>query len=328
MTKREIIAQLEAEYAERRRQNEAARDRRTDEAFRADPEILRLRTENASLAVQAMRKIMARRGDAKMIGEEMKQKGIANNRMIRERLAALGYPENHLELQYTCPVCEDRGYIGDVNPRMCECFEKQLMQRMFSDTGVGGEESERFETFNEAFVPNEVIEGRKYTQRFLAKKVCQAAEKYADSYPDTAKPNLVLMGNSGLGKTFMINAITARLIERGHEPVKVTAPRLFEAMRRQHYYGVEGEDAISRYVNAPVLLIDDLGTEPLMKNITVEYLYLILSERFAARRHTVIATNLMPEELKERYFERVSSRILDRNLGDVYLLEGKDLRIR
>lgn len=327
MTRREIIAQLEAEYAERRRENEAARERRTDEAFRADPEILRLRTQNASLAVQAMRRIMARRGDAKQIGEEMKQQGIANNRMIRERLATLGYPEDYLELQYACPVCQDRGYIGDVNPRMCECFEKQLLQRMFTDT-VGSEAGERFETFNENFVPDEIIEGRKYSQRFLAKKVRQAAEKYADSYPNTAKPNFIMMGNSGLGKTFMLNAIAARLIERGYAPTKVTAPRLFEAMRRQHFYGVEGEDALSQYIQTPVLLIDDLGTEPMMKNITVEYLYLILSERFAAHKHTVIATNLMPEELKERYFERISSRILDRNLGDIYLLEGKDLRRR
>lgn len=328
MTRREIIAQLEAEYAEQRRQNDAALEQRTEEAFRADPEILRLRTENASLAVWAMRRIMANGGDARAIGEEMKQKGLANNREIRRRLVEKGFAENHMELQFRCSECRDMGYIGDVNPRMCACFEKQLMQRMFSDTGIDPAARERFENFDENFVPNEIIEGRKYSQRYLAKKVCQMAEKYADSYPDTAKPNMVLMGNSGLGKTFMLNAIAARLIERGYAPTKVTAHRLFEAMRRQHFGAMEGDDSMSQYINAPVLLIDDLGSEPLMKNITVEYLYLLLNERFAARRHTVIATNLMPDEIKARYFERVASRILDRQLGDVFLLEGKDLRIR
>ena len=328
MTRREIIAQLEAEYAELRRKNEAAQQQRTEEVFRADPEILRLRTENASLAVQAMRRIMADRTAAKAVGEEMKRRGIENNRQIRQRLTAMGKPEDYLEIQYSCPKCQDTGYIGDANPRMCECFEKQLMQRMFSDSGIDGAGRERFETFDEKFVPNEPIEGKKYTQRFLAKKICQMAEQYANSYPNTAKPNMVLMGNSGLGKTFLINAMAARLIERGFAPLKVTAHRLFEAMRRQHFGAMEGDDSLRQYIDAPVLLIDDLGSEPLMKNITVEYLYLLLNERFAARRHTVIATNLMPDELKARYFERVASRILDRQLGDVFLLEGKDLRIR
>ena len=328
MTRREIIAQLETEYADQRRKNEAALEQRTDEAFRADPEILRLRTENASLAVTAMRKIMANGGNAKAIGEEMKRKGIANNQEIRRRLVAKGFPEDYMELQYRCSECQDKGYIGDINPRMCACFEQQLLQRMFSDTGIDAASRERFETFDETFVPNDIIEGRKYSQRYLAKKVCQMAETYANAYPNTLKPNMILMGNSGLGKTFMLNAIAARLIERGHAPVKVTAHRLFEAMRRQHFGAMEGDDSMSQYINAPILLIDDLGSEPLMKNITVEYLYMLLNERFAARRHTVIATNLMPDELRERYFERISSRILDRNLGDIILLEGKDLRRR
>jgi hypothetical protein len=32
----------------------------------------------------------------------------------------------------------------------------------------------------------------------------------------------------------------------------------------------------------------------MLNNITVEYLFTLLSERIAARRHTVIATNLLP----------------------------------
>ena len=32
-------------------------------------------------------------------------------------------------------------------------------------------------------------------------------------------------------------------------------------------------------IDAPLLLIDDLGTEPMMRNITVEYLFTLLNER-------------------------------------------------
>ena len=79
-------------------------------------------------------------------------------------------------------------------------------------------------------------------------------------------------------------------------------------------------------LSVPLLLIDDLGSEPMMRNITVEYLFTLLNERMAARRHTVIATNLSPLQLQEIYGERVSSRLLDRTRCATMRLEGKDLR--
>ena len=63
-----------------------------------------------------------------------------------------------------------------------------------------------------------------------------------------------------------------------------------------------------------------------MRNITVEYLFTLLNERAAARRHTVICTNLNPAELRERYGERVGSRLLDQTLCAAVQLKGKDLR--
>ena len=76
----------------------------------------------------------------------------------------------------------------------------------------------------------------------------------------------------------------------------------------------------------PMLLIDDLGTEPMMRNITVEYLFTLLNERAAAKRHTVVATNLTPTQLRERYGERVASRLLDKTCTAPVLFTGKDLR--
>ena len=64
----------------------------------------------------------------------------------------------------------------------------------------------------------------------------------------------------------------------------------------------------------------------MMRNITIEYLFTLLNERIAARRHTVIATNLTPAQRKERYGERVASRLLDRSLWGAVQLRGKDLR--
>ena len=116
------------------------------------------------------------------------------------------------------------------------------------------------------------------------------------------------------------------LFRSGFPAVRVTAFRLFETMRRQHVGGDEDFDGFSELIEAPLLLIDDLGTEPMMRNITVEYLFTLLNERMAARRHTVVATNLTLVQIKERYGERVASRLLDKGACRIIQLKGKDLR--
>ena len=115
-------------------------------------------------------------------------------------------------------------------------------------------------------------------------------------------------------------------MDRGLSAVRITAFRMFEAMRQQHVGNDDQFDGFTSLIDAPLLLIDDLGTEPMMRNITVEYLFTLLNERAAARRHTVVATNLTPVQLQERYGERVSSRLLDRSVCGAILLKGKDLR--
>jgi DNA replication protein DnaC len=66
----------------------------------------------------------------------------------------------------------------------------------------------------------------------------------------------------------------------------------------------------------------------MLRNVTVEYLFTLLNERCAQRKHTVIATNLSPSQLQERYGERVSSRLLDNARCALIAMRGKDLRLQ
>ena len=156
-----------------------------------------------------------------------------------------------------------------------------------------------------------------------ARNLCQ---QYADGFPDTEYRNLLLTGPGGLGKTFLLNCVFERVTSRGFSAVRITAFRMFEAMRQQHVGNDDKYDGFSALIEVPLLLIDDLGTEPMMRNITIEYLFTLLNERIAAKRHTVVATNLTPLQLKERYGERVASRLLDKSLWAAVQRKGKDLR--
>ena len=97
-------------------------------------------------------------------------------------------------------------------------------------------------------------------------------------------------------------------------------------MRLKHIGAQEEAQGFEELIQTPILVIDDLGTEPMLRNITVEYLFTLLNERCAAGRATLIATNLSPAELKERYGERVASRLLDRSRCVTVRMAGADLR--
>ena len=322
MTRSEHIRALMEEYARQRAADEDALDARIAGAEARDPEIARLRQDNVSLALNTMRNILSlpTQEARAAAAEDMRRRGVANNAELRRRLKALGLQEDYLEMQYRCPVCRDTGYVGDAPSRFCECFEARLRARRHEDGSMAGVDEQCFERFDLTRFPE--ADGQR-SQMVAARRIC---EEYADQFPEGRFRNLLLTGAGGLGKTFLLNCIYARVMDRGLSAVRVTAFRMFEAMRQQHVGNDDQFDGFTSLIDAPLLLIDDLGTEPMMRNITVEYLFTLLNERAAARRHTVVATNLTPVQLQERYGERVSSRLLDRSACGAILLKGKDLR--
>ena len=68
-------------------------------------------------------------------------------------------------------------------------------------------------------------------------------------------------------------------------------------------------------MDTDVLMIDDMGVEPLMENITIVQWFNLINERQLRGKGTVISTNLNVEELRRRYTERITSRLLDGKLG-------------
>ena len=76
--------------------------------------------------------------------------------------------------------------------------------------------------------------------------------------------------------------------------------------------------------NRDLLIIDDLGTE-LSNTFTNSMLYTCINERQLHGKSTVISTNLSLEQLRDRYSERIFSRITGNYT--LWKLIGKDIRV-
>jgi DNA replication protein DnaC len=142
----------------------------------------------------------------------------------------------------------------------------------------------------------------------------------ARAFADTPDGWLLLSGASGCGKTHIAAAIVNRLLERGEPALFVVVPDLLDHLRSAYQPGAEiGYDELfERVRNAPVLVLDDLGTQA-PTPWAQEKLFQLINHRFNTRLPTVVTTNLLPERIDER----LRTRLTDASIARVYVLEAR-----
>ena len=313
----QVFAQVMNTLAERRRQNEREEERRRAEIIAKCPEIGQVMDTRREAVMKSVYSAFALPAE-----EDLPQKVEAWNARIRQLLVQNGYPENYLEPVFQCAFCEDTGYVGTGKKQLCTCA-KALYAALLEQDGSFKEE-ETFETFDPRRFPETALDAGGETQRGRMLKFRDYCEKYADSLPHPEKKNLLLYGGSGLGKTFLLRCIHARARQRDIPALCLTANQLIRIARKAIFDRAQ-EDLDALY-ETDLLLIDDLGTEPLIPNVTVEELFNLINERQNAGLCTVLSTNLSLTDLQARYTERILSRLLDKRACQVLRFLGKDIR--
>ena len=315
----DLLNELTAEYEAQRARNDREENARRDKIRRDFPDIEKRLLEREGLVFGTIRKILDGNAGAENLTEKMLELNAEIEQMLREN----GLPADYLSPVYKCAKCRDTGYTGDPVREPCECLKRAYQQKLRDLIGLGKNAEETFETYNAQIIPEVPVGDSGITQRDLSKIARTCCEKWADSYPEVQSRDMLLTGPSGLGKSFLMHAMAARLIERGINVLMISAYSFLQMARKCHF---EAEDGVRELMDVPVLMVDDLGSEPLMQNITVEQLFHLINERQRRGLSTVISTNLTLPELKDRYTERIVSRLNDPENCQIIVLEGRDLR--
>ncbi|MBN1776778.1 MAG: ATP-binding protein [Clostridiales bacterium] len=319
MVRDQMIALLQDEYEARRVKNLAAYEERVDAVCTKCKGLEKLLNERRTMMMSGIRNAFypeqKNEGANASMANALQELSVKISALLKQ----CGLEPSALDPIYTCEICRDEGYVYDPSRRMCACFEAELNRRMLRELGLGGEQT--FENFDPEIFSGDAPSP--VSQRQMMKRNRDVCEIYADAFPDTEFFDMLFTGQSGLGKTYLMHAVAHRVTERGYHVIYISAFKLLETMRKAYFSNNSG--LLDELINVPLLLIDDLGTEPLMENITVTQLFNLLNERQNKERHTVISTNL-DDELKTRYTERITSRWLDESRCKTLKFIGDDVR--
>ena len=228
-----------------------------------------------------------------------------------------GLKQGDLKPKYSCKLCADTGFVYG---KPCECYKKRKNMELIKAFGLSANKDCSFDNFTTSICKNE-------KQAENLNKIANILKKWSEKYPNNAKNNLIISGKTGVGKTHLSSCLANELLSKDVAVCFVSAFDLNESFLKYHTsFDKTKSSWLEPFIEADVLFIDDLGTEPILRNVTKNYLYLVLSERERFNKPIIITTNLMLDELNNRYDERICSRLCNKRNSNLIFIEGEDLR--
>lgn len=293
--KQELINSALSTIQTRRRQAEAEYEARMRPLY-DDPRFYALNSAYTKISIENARK------EANGLKQFLKTEENLKNDLDKLKKE---YGVLDLQPKYSCKKCFDKGFIDG---QMCTCLKTEISKMLLAGSGF-----EKLETFESSI---------KTAGELTA--IYELMQKWCHS--DFKKNLVFLSGATGVGKTHLARCMANELINRGLVTKISTAYHINQDFKE--FSKSFNEDLLQRYLDCDVLFIDDLGTEPLYKNVTLENFYLLINERKMRNLSTVITTNLDLADLRDRYDERIYSRVADRETSITIQLKGKDKRLK
>ena len=311
----DVYMKAEAELKKRRDNAEQLSDMRRKQLITKFPELLEIENTIRDAALEVIKGI----GSGKAVNVNiLAEKNLNAQKEKTELLKKNGYPEDYLEPQYSCKLCNDSGIL---NGKLCSCHLELLKKISMSEYSCSSVLAvSTFDTFDLKYYSTEKDMKYGYSPR----EYMEASVDFLKSYSVNFNKNsgsFFFTGGTGLGKTHLSLAVMNKVTEKGYSVFYGSADNIIKQMEKERF-GRSNTDIEEEIENADLLIIDDLGTE-FRTAFSETAVYQIINNAILNSKPMIISSNLSITELEERYGQRVVSRL---NSFEVINFIGTDIR--
>ena len=316
----EVVRRARARLAQAKEDRESENRQHLAEAYRQVPRIREIDMQLRRTMAQAAQAAFQKGSDGQ---EMMNAIRAANLELQRERelLALEHFEEGYLDDSPICDTCGGSGYIGSA---MCECLRELCRQEQKKEVSILSGSKDTFSQFRLDYYPDRMDPKFGASPRAIMERNFKICRTYALTFAPSSG-NLLFVGGTGLGKTFLSACIARAVADRGCSVVYESASHLFSKLEQARFSpNEENRREAARFTSCDLLILDDLGTEMPGQFVTAA-LYSLVNDRLLEGKPMVISTNLNVEELSRRYSPQIASRIYGGFVGKSFV--GEDIRI-
>lgn len=309
-------------YARTRHENLMEHQRRKEEIYDAVPEIRAIDEKIAHISIEAAKyQLFHPETDGRAA---LRQKIYDLSMEKVDLLVIHQYPADYLDDIYTCPDCRDTGYIGS---EKCHCFQQHILHVLYDQSNLRELiRVENFQNFRLVYYSDRPERNGALSPRENMREILGRCRRFIASFDSHPGGNLLISGNTGVGKTYLANCIAGEILKAGKSVIYMSAHQFFSQLADYTFRrGQENADTLSFLLHCDLLIIDDLGTE-LNNGFINSQLFLCINERILHRKSTIISTNLSLKQLSQTYTERISSRFIESY--EYFHIYGEDIRIK
>lgn len=309
-------------YARTRHENLMEHQRRKEEIYDAVPEIRAIDEKIAHISIEAAKYQLFH---PETDGRAALRQKIYDLSMEKVNLLVMHqYPADYLDDIYTCSDCRDTGYIGS---EKCHCFQQHILHVLYDQSNLRELiRVENFQNFRLDYYSDRPERNGALSPRENMREILGRCRRFIASFDSHPGGNLLISGNTGVGKTYLANCIAGEILKAGKSVIYMSAHQFFSQLADYTFRrGQENADTLSFLLHCDLLIIDDLGTE-LNNGFINSQLFLCINERILHRKSTIISTNLSLKQLSQTYTERISSRFIESY--EYFHIYGEDIRIK
>ena len=300
----EVVRRARARLAQAKEDRESENRQHLAEAYKRVPRIREIDMQ--------LRRTMAKAAQAAFLqgsdGRELLEKVRLENMELQQERAILAM--EHFEPGYLdeTPICETCGGSGYMGSSMCECLRELCRQEQKKEISILSGSKDAFSQFRLDYYPDRIDPKIGFSPRAIMERNFKICRTYALTFTVNSG-NLLFVGGTGLGKTFLSACIARAVADRGCSVVYEPASHLFAKLEQAKFSpSEETRREAAKFTDCDLLIIDDLGTEMPGQFVTAAF-YSLLNDRILMDKPMVISTNLNVDEMSRRYSPQIASRL-------------------